>query len=257
MADEPKQRTAKSNGDPALMGAANQGCGLVFIISAPSGSGKSTLVNELRHSVEGLDFSVSYTTRAPRGSEQNGREYCYLSRDEFEKMISADRFLEYADVFGNYYGTARLFLDRARERGNDLLLDIDVQGAAQLQAKLPDSISIFVLPPSRRELELRLRRRSSAENVNDPGIIQRRLDTASREISNYNHYDYILVNDRLEDSIEAMKAIVLTERLRRSGTQPPDEIGRLAERCRLENVRESIQSILASFGNQESSAVRK
>jgi guanylate kinase len=106
-------------------------------------------------------------------------------------------------------------------------------------------------------LELRLRRRSSAENVNDPGIIQRRLDTASREISNYNHYDYILVNDRLEDSIEAMKAIVLAERLRRSGTQPPDEIGRLAERCRLENVRESIQSILASFGNQESSAVRK
>ena len=131
--------------------------GLVFIISAPSGSGKSTLVNELRHSVGGLDFSISYTTRAPRGSEQNGREYCYLSRDEFEKMISAGQFLEYADVFGNYYGTARCFLDRAIERGQDLLLDIDVQGAAQLQAKLPDSISIFVLPPSRRELELRLR----------------------------------------------------------------------------------------------------
>ena len=149
------------------------------------------------------------------------------------------------------------FLDRARERGNDLLLDIDVQGAAQLRAKLPDSISIFVLPPSRRELELRLRRRSSAENVNDPGIIQRRLDTASQEISNYNRYDYILVNDRLEDSIEALKAIVLTERLRRSGAQPAGEVRRLAERCRLENVRESIQSILASFGNQESSAVRK
>jgi guanylate kinase len=172
-------------------------------------------------------------------------------------MISADLFLEYADVFGNYYGTARIFLDRAMQRGNDLLLDIDVQGAAQLQAKLPDSISIFVLPPSRRELELRLRRRSSEENVKDPGIIRRRLDTASQEICNYNHYDYILVNDRLEDSIEALKAIVISERLRRSGHEPSGEVLRLAERCRLENVRESIQSILATFGNQESSAVRK
>jgi guanylate kinase len=256
MADEPKP-SANSNADPLAMSALNRGCGLVFIISAPSGSGKSTLVNELRHSVEGLDFSISYTTRAPRGSEQNGREYCYLSRDEFEKMISAGLFLEYADVFGNYYGTARCFLERAMQHGHDLLLDIDVQGAAQLQAKLPKSISIFVLPPSRRELELRLRRRSSAENVKDPGIIQRRLDTASREICNYNHYDYILVNDRLEDSIEALKAIVFSERLRRSGREPLGEVRRLAERCRLENVRESIQSILATFGNQESSAVRK
>ena len=257
MAGEPKQQPANSNGDPAALSASQQGRGLVFIISAPSGSGKSTLVNELRHSVGDLDFSISYTTRPPRGSEQNGREYHYISRDEFERMIAADEFLEYADVFGNYYGTARGFLDRARQRGHDLLLDIDVQGAAQLQDKLPDSISIFVLPPSRRELELRLRRRSSTENVNDPGIIQRRLDTASREISNYNHYDYILVNDQLEDSIEALKAIVLTERLRRSGTQPSGEVRRLAERCRLENVRESIQSILATFGNQESSAVQK
>jgi len=255
MAEQSKQRPA--NGDPVALSAARHGQGLVFIISAPSGSGKSTLVNELRHSVEGLDFSISYTTRAPRGSEQNGREYCYLSRDEFEKMISAGQFLEYADVFGNYYGTARSFLDRAIERGNDLLLDIDVQGAAQLQVKLPNSISIFILPPSRRELELRLRRRSSTENVNDPEMIRRRLDTASQEISNYNRYDYILVNDRLEDSIEALKAIVLSERLRRSGGEPSSEVRRLAERCRLENVRESIQSILATFGNHESSAVRK
>ena len=256
MADELKQPPANANGDPVALSASNQGCGLVFIISAPSGSGKSTLVNELRQSVGGLDFSISYTTRPPRGSEQNGREYYYLSRDEFEKMISADQFLEYADVFGNYYGTARIFLDRARQRGNDLLLDIDVQGAAQLQAKLPESISIFVLPPSRRELALRLRRRSSAENVKDPGIIRRRLDTASQEICNYNHYDYILVNDRLEDSIEALKSIVLFERLRRSGHEPSGEVRRLAERCRLENVRESIQSILATFGHEKSSTVR-
>jgi guanylate kinase len=256
MANEPKP-TANSNGDPAALSVSSQGCKLVFIISAPSGSGKSTLVNEIRHTLGGLDFSISYTTRLPRGSEQNGREYSYLSRDEFEKMIAADQFLEYADVFGNYYGTACRFYDEAMERGHDLLLDIDVQGAAQLQARLPESISIFVLPPSRRELELRLRRRSSAENVKDPGIIQRRLDTASREICNYNRYHYILVNDRLEDSIEALKSIVLSERLRRSGREPSGEVRRLAERCRLENVRDSIQSILATFSNQESPAVPK
>ncbi|MGA2989981.1 MAG: guanylate kinase [Candidatus Korobacteraceae bacterium] len=224
--------------------------GLVFIISAPSGSGKSTLVNELRQSVKGLDFSVSYTTRPPRGSEQEGREYHYISRQQFEKMIAAGEFLEYAEVFGQYYGTARRFLDAAIGRGHDLLLDIDVQGAEQLRKKLPNAVSIFVLPPSRRELELRLRRRSSAENVNDQQIIRRRLDTASREISNYELYDYILVNDRLEDSIERLKAIVLRERLRRSGQAPAGEereLMRLAENCRLEQSRECIRSILDTF----------
>jgi len=224
--------------------------GLVFIISAPSGSGKSTLVNELRQSVKGLDSSVSYTTRPPRGSEQEGREYHYISRQQFEKMIAAGEFLEYAEVFGQYYGTARRFLDAAIGRGHDLLLDIDVQGAEQLRKKLPNAVSIFVLPPSRRELELRLRRRSSAENVNDQQIIRRRLDTASREISNYELYDYILVNDRLEDSIERLKAIVLRERLRRSGQAPAGEereLMRLAENCRLEQSRECIRSIFDTF----------
>ena len=224
--------------------------GLVFIISAPSGSGKSTLVNELRNSVPGLDFSVSYTTRPPRGSEQEGREYCFISRQRFEEMIAAGQFLEHAEVFGNYYGTARRFLDEAIGRGHDLLLDIDVQGAEQLRKQLPGAISIFVLPPSRRELELRLRRRSSAENVNDQQIIRRRLDTASREISNYGLYDYILVNDRLEDSIERLKAIVLCERLRHSGQArgtEDQELVRLAESCRLEQSRECIKSILETF----------
>jgi guanylate kinase len=224
--------------------------GLVFIISAPSGSGKSTLVNELRHSVKELEFSVSYTTRSPRGSEQEGREYHYISRPQFEQMIAAGEFLEYAEVFGQYYGTARRFLDGASARGHDLLLDIDVQGAEQLRKKLANAVSIFVLPPSRRELELRLRRRSSAENVNDQQIIRRRLDTASREISNYGQYDYILVNDRLEDSIERLKAIVLCERLRRSGQAPAGEereLMRLAESCRLEQSRECIRSILDTF----------
>src|SRR6202044_3499419 len=132
---------------------------LVYIVSAPSGSGKSTLVNELLKKVSDLEFSISYTTRAPRGSETDGRQYYFVSRPEFERMIREDEFLEHAEVFGNYYGTARRFLREATARGDDLLLDIDVQGAAQVKRKVPDAVSIFVLPPSREELERRLRRR--------------------------------------------------------------------------------------------------
>src|SRR3954449_7657941 len=173
---------------------------LVFIISAPSGSGKSTLVNEIRISVPKLEFSVSYTTRKPRGSEQNGREYYYIEREEFEQMIRNDAFLEHAEVFGNYYGTAKRFMAEAEVRGHDLLLDIDVQGASQLQQKLPEAISIFILPPSMQELEKRLRRRSTVDQVPNE-VIEKRLKAARREIENYGNYDYILVNAALEDSI--------------------------------------------------------
>lgn len=230
---------------------------LVFIISAPSGSGKSTLVNEIRNSVHGLEFSVSYTTRKPRGSEQNGREYYFIDRDEFEQMIRHDQFLEYADVFGNYYGTARRFLKEAEVRENDLLLDIDVQGAAQLQKKLPKAVSIFILPPTRQELEKRLRRRSVAEHVPDD-VIVKRLKAASREIENYSNYDYILVNAELEDSIERLRAIILSERQCASGHNAgtPDEQRNLVmgQECRLANQRERIQSILATFRGPEISA---
>ena len=222
----------------------------VYIISAPSGSGKSTLVDRVRQIVPGLKFSISYTTRAVRGDEQDGREYFFVSRAEFEEMIAKDEFLEYANVFGNYYGTARRFLREAREDGKDLLLDIDVQGAAQIKARIPEAVSIFVLPPNRQELEKRLRTRSlDAEDV-----IHRRLVTASREIENYQKYDYILVNDRLEESIDALKSILLAERLKRSGVQgqgqgSSDDTNLMAnaERCRLNNVRERLQPILASF----------
>src|SRR3984957_17117531 len=218
----------------------------LFIISAPSGSGKSTLVNEVRQIVAGLDFSVSYTTRKPRGSEQNGREYFFVSRDEFEEMIRQEEFLEHAEVFGNYYGTARRFLREAEQRGSDLLLDIDVQGAEQIKRKLPQAVSIFIMPPNRKILEARLRKRSlDAEEV-----IQRRLVTASREIENYEKYDYILVNDRLDESIEALTAILLAERLKRSGIQgsavDAEKLAK-AEGCRLSNIRERLQPILASF----------
>jgi guanylate kinase len=218
----------------------------VYIISAPSGSGKSTLVNSVRKIIPGLDFSISYTTRPPRGNEQNGREYFFVQRAEFDQMLRNDEFLEHAEVFGHCYGTARRFLREAEQRGHDLLLDIDVQGAEQIKRKIPNAVSIFILPPNRQELEARLRHRSlDAENV-----IQTRLVTATREIENYAKYDYILVNDRLEDSIEALKSILLAERLRQSGDRnsaaATDTLAR-AERWRLSNVRERLQPILASF----------
>ncbi len=222
--------------------------GLVYIISAPSGSGKSTLVNELRKSVKNLDFSISYTTRPPRGSEQDGREYFFVTREQFKTMIDRDEFLEHAEVFGNYYGTARKFLQEAQARGNDLLLDIDVQGERLIKRKLPEAISIFILPPSRSVLEQRLRRRSQAEGVNSDEVIQRRLNTASKEIANYPNYDYILVNDQLEKSIDQLKAIVLYERMKRSGAaQNGDQERKLAEECLQANVRPRLAPILASF----------
>jgi guanylate kinase len=218
----------------------------VYIISAPSGSGKSTLVNEIRQLVEGLYFSISYTTRLPRGSEQNGREYFFVSRSEFEDMVRRDEFLEHASFDGNCYGTARRFQRDAEQTGQDLLLDIDVQGAAQIKAKVPQAVSIFILPPDRNTLERRLRTRS----LDAVDVIQRRLATATREIENYAKYDYILVNDRLEDSVEALKSILLAERLRRLETQrtaDDNEILDMAERCRLKNMRERLKPILDSF----------
>lgn len=225
---------------------------LVYIISAPSGSGKSTLVNELLKKVSDLEFSISYTTRAPRGSETNGREYYFVSRAEFEKMIREDAFLEHAEVFGNYYGTARRFLQQAEEYGRDLLLDIDVQGAKQIQDKLPEAVSIFILPPDRKTLEVRLRKRSEDEEE----VILKRLDKATSEIENYDRYNYILVNDQLEDSIKLLRAVVRGERLRREERALSEEeaqIVALGDRCLLANMRERLKAILDSFKRQGNS----
>ena len=224
---------------------------VVYIISAPSGSGKSTLVNEIEKLVPGLDFSISYTTRAPRGSERNGKEYFFISRPEFDEMMKRDEFLEHAEVFDNCYGTARKFLREAEQHSHDLLLDIDVQGAEQIKKKSPEAVSVFILPPDRKTLEQRLRKRGQDSEK----VIQRRLDTARREIENYVKYDYILVNDRLEDSVELLQAIVLAERLRRSGKALSGDQSKnlaMAERCRLDNVRERVQPILESFREGDS-----
>jgi guanylate kinase len=222
---------------------------IVYIVSAPSGSGKSTLVSELFKMVDHLDFSISYTTRSPRGSEQNGKEYFFVSREEFENMITAGEFLEHAEVFGNYYGTARRFLREAEDHGNDLLLDIDVQGAKQIKEAIPEAVSIFILPPDREKLEWRLRHRG----LDSEAVIRRRLDTARREIENYSKYDYILVNNLLEQSADQLKDIVLAQRLQRSRAERSEEEKRLleiAKACQLEQARERVQPILASFQPQ-------
>jgi guanylate kinase len=219
---------------------------LVYIISAPSGSGKSTLTNELLKLVPNLIFSISYTTRALRGSEQNGKQYHFVTMQEFDRMVRDEEFLEHANVHGNCYGTARKFLREAGTSGHDLLLDIDVQGAAQIKKNLTDAISVFVLPPDRKTLEWRLRnRREDSEEV-----IQRRLNDARREIEEYDKYDYVLINDQLLKSIERLQAIVLSERLRRLQRGLSDEeaaIVQRAERLRLANLREKVQPILTSF----------
>jgi guanylate kinase len=184
----------------------------VFIISAPSGSGKSTLVSRLLAGVPGLMFSVSYTTRKPRGAEVNGQSYRFISREEFEARIAAGEFLEWAEVFGNYYGTHRCILEEARQQGKDLILDIDVQGARQLKGQIPEAVTVFILAPSRQILEQRLRSRS--EDRDD--VIARRLRDAAEEIRNYNQYDYVLINRDLAGSDATLSAIVLAERARRT-----------------------------------------
>lgn len=215
--------------------------GILFIISAPSGSGKSTLVGELRKYVEGLEFSVSYTTRAPRGSEINGREYNFTTREDFERMIEADAFLEWADVFGNYYGTARSALTLAAEHGRDLLLDIDVQGALQVMKRMPEAVSIFILPPSPQILEMRLRNRSEAENVTSEAVIERRLSQAQEELRQINDYTYALVNDVLDQAVSEMRAIVLTARGQRDGVET------VAAACRTDHPSTRLRAALDSF----------
>jgi len=201
----------------------------VFIISAPSGSGKSTLVHRLLESVEGLLFSISYTTRKPRGAEVNGHDYFFISREEFDLRLQSNEFLEWATVFGNSYGTHQNNYERAVAEGRDLLLDIDVKGARQLKERLPGAISVFILPPSRQILEERLRARSEDAEA----VIQRRLREAAEEIRNYDQYDYVLVNRDVEESSATLRSIVLAERARRT------------------RMEEAVRPILRTFEQEE------
>jgi len=184
--------------------------GQLFIVSAPSGTGKTTLVERLVRDVPRLRMSRSYTSRDIRPGEADGVDYNFVSRDVFESGIAADRFLEWADVFGNYYGTAREDTQRVLETGDDLVLVIDVQGARQVRASGMPSTTVFVLPPSAGILEQRLRGRS--RDTEDQ--MRRRLETARAEVDDVAAYDYVVVNDDLEHASGRLKSIVLAERAR-------------------------------------------
>ena len=189
--------------------------GSVIVISAPSGAGKSTLVERLLQSVPGLRFSISHTTRAPRPGERNRREYFFVRPAQFRSMIARGEFLEWAKVYGNYYGTSWKQVRAAGRARHDILLDIDIQGHAQVRRRLPEAISAFVLPPSLAELERRLRRR----HLDAPEVIEKRLAKAREEIGHWPEYDYLVVNDRLPAATRALERIVLASRFRRQNQE--------------------------------------
>lgn len=187
-----------------------QAAGALFIVSAPSGAGKTSLVGALRNTLGGLAVSVSHTTRARRPGEVDGRDYCFVSREEFDRMVEAGEFLEHARVFDNCYGTARSTVEAALARGEDVLLEIDWQGARQVRTRLPGCVSIFILPPSRAALETRL----SGRGQDDPEIIARRMADAISEMSHYGEYDYLVFNDVFEEALADLRAILTASRLR-------------------------------------------
>ncbi|MFO1350187.1 MAG: guanylate kinase [Gammaproteobacteria bacterium] len=188
------------------------GAGTLYIVAAPSGAGKTSLVKALLESTPGIEVSVSYTTRPPRPNERNGIDYHFVDHAAFRQLIERGSLLEHAQVFGQYYGTSRvLVLDRLRT-GIDLILEIDWQGARQVRALLPDSISIFILPPSRASLLERLKHRGQ----DDDDVIQRRMRGAVEEMSHHAEFNYLIVNDEFATAVEALRAIIIAQRQRSS-----------------------------------------
>jgi guanylate kinase len=199
---------------------------LVLIVSGPSGSGKSTLVRKILE-LPGTLLSVSCTTRPPRETESDGKWYNFVSESQFQQMVARGEFLEYAQVFGkNWYGTPKKWIAEAREQNKDLVLEIDVQGALQVMQQLPGAVAIFVLPPSRAELERRIR----ARGQDSEDEIQRRLERARQEMQSYSSYDFGVINDDLERAGREVQAVAL------------------GSRCRIAGNEERIREILKSFG---------
>ena len=205
--------------------------GNLFVVSAASGSGKSTIVDSLLSKLPRSERAITCTTRAPRGSERDGVDYHFLTVAEFERRIAEGDFLEYARVHGDrLYGTSREAVESALERGVDLFLVIDVQGAEAVRAKMPEAVTIFILPPSYALLEERLRGRSAAENHTDEQDLATRLATARAEVSRYSEFKYVVVNDDFDRAVNTLESIVI------------------AERSHVAPQREQIEEILKSFG---------
>ncbi|MCC7255126.1 MAG: guanylate kinase [Dokdonella sp.] len=185
--------------------------GTLYIVAAPSGAGKSSLVNALLEREPGIALSISHTTRPPRPNDRDGEHYHFVNRGVFERMIAEGAFLEHAEVFGNLYGTSRGAVEPLLAQGRDVLLEIDWQGARQVRMARPDCVSVFILPPSRAELERRLRARAS----DSAATIARRLAGSREEVAHVGDFDYVLINDDFATALEQMRSIVTCQRLRR------------------------------------------
>ncbi len=203
-------------------------CGNLIVVSAPSGAGKSTLVHRVLQCDPLLRFSVSYTTRKARGAEHNGVDYYFVSENEFAAMRERGDFLESAEVHGFLYGTKRELIEQTLAAAYDAILDIDVQGAAQIRRSLPGAVTVFILPPSRQALQTRLESR----NLNEPSDIERRIRNAAEEVRTYDEFDYVIVNDDLERATAALQALIVGER-HRPGRQ-----------------RNAAQAIIDTFGGK-------
>jgi guanylate kinase len=201
---------------------------MVFVITGPSGCGKTTLIKRLLKRMKDVQFSVSHTTRQKRNSEREGRDYYFISKPEFEKMIKGDKFLEWAEIHGNDYGTSRREIEMKGSKG-DLVLDVDVHGARNIKSKLKKAVFIFVLPPSFNELRRRLEDRGDER----PDVIKRRLELARREIRSYPMFNYVILNDKLDHAVKELEAIILSAR------------------CCLNCRRKEIMPILRSFSEEE------
>jgi len=200
--------------------------GNLIIVSGPSGAGKSAISAGVLEQLPGLKFSVSYTTRAPRGGEQNGVHYNFVSRDQFDGLVRKGEMLEWAEVYGNFYGTSRRVIDDALSGGDDVLLDVDVQGARTICGKRPGATSVFIMPPSYGVLRERLEQR----RLDKAYVIEQRLRVAYEEIRQFADYDYLIINSDLGKAIEELKAIVV------------------GSRCRMKRRTEDAQAIVATFG---------
>lgn len=200
---------------------------MLFVITGPSGCGKSTLAGRVLEELDNIDFSVSYTTRKKRNSEEEGKDYYFVSEGEFKRMIEDMKLVEWAVVHGNYYGTSKRELEKKATKG-DILLDIDVQGAHQIKEKFKKTVFVFIMPPLYLELKKRLKKRGEES----PESINERLDVAKKEIRHYHHFDYIIINDLLEKAVEELKSIILSTR------------------CRFDPCKKEIMLILRSFSEE-------
>jgi guanylate kinase len=196
--------------------------GRLYVVSAPSGAGKTSLVRALMEREPRIRFSVSYTTRKPRPNEIPGRDYHFVSAERFADMVTRDEFLEHAQVFDNFYGTGVRAVEEALANGEQLLLEIDWQGARQVRARLPEARSIFILPPTRQALEQRLKGRSTDSDE----VIQRRLQDAAQDLTHWAEFDYVVINDQFDEALEDLQAVIENRGARLAAQRP--EVARFA-----------------------------